>query len=960
MKYVETLLPGARCAFLPLLLMLLMPGITNAQPSTVAAARPNLIPSNVSLSSYSVRPGDTIVVSWRMTNAGNGPCPASFTGLYLTTSASVPPSTHFPDVTATTPSIPAGSFTNQSMTVTLPFNQPLGTFYLWVVADDVQNSTLNQISRADDAARSPALGVVNVVGRPNLVPLNVTLSSSFVLPGDQLTIVWTMTNSGNVMCPASLTGLHLGTSASAPPATAALDVLVSTPEIPAQSSIRQTNTVTIPANVSLGQYYIWVIADDTENSTLNQSSRADDAARSQVLSVVSVIPRPNLVPQNITLSTFSLRPGDQLRIAWSITNSGSGNCPASVTGLHLGTSSTAPPTSDALNIKVSTPEISAGASVRQTNTVTIPANTPLGTYYVWVVADDVTNSTLNQISRADDAARSAAVSLVQVVTRPNLVPQDVALSSYSVRPGAALTVAWTTTNSGNGNCPASVTGLHLGTSASVPATNDNLNVRVTTAEIGAGQSVRQTNSVTIPAGTPLGTYYLWVIADDSVDSTLNQTSRTDDATRSQALAVVNVVAQPNLAPHSIALSSEFVLPGDPVTVAWSLTNSGNVTCPASLTGFRLGTSATIRPTNNAVFFLEMPEIAAKSGLRRTNMITILAITPLGTHYLWIVADDVQNSTLNQSSRADDAVPSPALSVVAAIPRPNLVPTNITLSSSFARPGQQISVAWTMTNSGNGNCAASTTGLRLSPSANTPPATGIVNLSVPTPAINANSALRQTNNITIPANATVGTYYVWVVADDVANSTLNQTSRADDAARSSPLIVAVVTLNSPAAGATVAAPPTFAWTVTGPLSPRVYLATKAAPAPGVDTIVVLENSGTSPFTPTLTNWIATVNMLRVASNYYWTVGNADVAHPEIFADWRSFKTHPLVGNPVFLKPNRDFQFQITAAHLTNVAIQFSETLTNWNDLVTLPNTTGTVTYTDQTMESRSHRFFRLKP
>ena len=388
-----------------------------------AAGRPNLVTQNVALSAYSLRRSDSVLVSWTIRNTGTGPCAASFTGIYLTTSASLPPSSSAtPLWTLTTPEIAAGSAVNQAATITIPFDASFGTYYVWVVADDVDNSSLNQTTRTDDAARSPALAIANTVTRPNLIPQDVTVNATHARPGDPVTVVWNILNAGSVRCPASVTALRLGSSATAPPTSDLL--LIATPEVPAQSSIRLTNTVSIPANTAFGTYYVWVVVDADPGSTVNQLSKTDDAARSAALSVVAVIPRPNLVPQNITISTLQVRPGDQFTVVWTTTNSGNATCPASTTGLHLGTSATVPPATDGLNLKVATPQIPAGSFVRQTNTVTIPANTPLGNYYLWVISDDVPNSTLNQSSRADDAARSEAFSVVNVIRQPNLARVD--------------------------------------------------------------------------------------------------------------------------------------------------------------------------------------------------------------------------------------------------------------------------------------------------------------------------------------------------------------------------------------------------------------------------------------------------------------------------------------------------------------------------------------------------------
>ena len=394
-----------------------------------------------------------------------------------------------------------------------------------------------------------------------------------------------------------------------------------------------------------------------------------------------------------------------------------------------------------------------------------------------------------------------------------------------------------------------------------------------------------------------------------------------------------------------------------------MTNSGNANCPPSATGIRLSQSSTTKPTTDPLAIsIPTPEIKTNSALAQSHLVTIPANTAPGTYYLWVIADDVLNSTLNQSSRADDAKPSPSFQVVTVLPQPNLVPHNIVLSSSFVAPGAQLTVTWNVANTGNANCPASTTGVYLSQSATARPTAGAVKLSIPTPAINAGFFVRQTNTFTVPANTPVGTYYVWIVADDVTNSTLNQSSRDDDALRSDPITIANIALISPASSETVSAPPTFTWS--GTTTARVYLATKAAPILGVDNVFIFDNpTGTTAFRPSGSNWAAAVADLGLAENYYWTIGSANEPSPEVYAEWRPFKINPVAlgGTIVTAGANREFRLQIVAPHQSQVILQATDSLGgSWTDLPILQNSTGVVTYTDTTVDTRSARFFRVKP
>lgn len=117
-------------------------------------------------------------------------------------------------------------------------------------------------------------------------------------------------------------------------------------------------------------------------------------------------------------------------------------------------------------------------------------------------------------------------------------------------------------------------------------------------------------------------------------------------------------------------------------------------------------------------------------------------------------------------------------------KPDLVPSAITVSLASVQPGGSVNVSWRTTNSGNGNAAASTTGIRLlsaTTSGNGTAANNLVN--VHTGALAAGGVANQSQVITIPAGTVPGSYVVVVAVDNVATSTLGQSNIANDFARS---------------------------------------------------------------------------------------------------------------------------------------------------------------------------------
>ena len=119
----------------------------------------------------------------------------------------------------------------------------------------------------------------------------------------------------------------------------------------------------------------------------------------------------DLIPENMSLGSTSVTAGGSLPVSWIILNQGPGQASASTTELRITTSATSwgDPSNDVLAL--STPALAAGAS--DAESATIKAPTTPGTYYVWVVADNL--GTANQGSnQANDAKLAGAFTVADV------------------------------------------------------------------------------------------------------------------------------------------------------------------------------------------------------------------------------------------------------------------------------------------------------------------------------------------------------------------------------------------------------------------------------------------------------------------------------------------------------------------------------------------------------------------
>ena len=153
--------------------------------------------------------------------------------------------------------------------------------------------------------------------------------------------------------------------------------------------------------------------------------------------------------------------------------------------------------------------------------------------------------------------------------------------------------------------------------------------------------------------------------------------------------------------------------------------------------------------------------------------TLIAPTVPGKYYVWVIADDFGKVT-NQSDTSDDIQPSAMFTVAGATA--DLVPLDLTPSSTTVTAGASFTATWTLANVGNAAAnAASTTILRINQSQTT--AAPKINLAgVDTPALAAGNSVQQ--SATLAAPTTPGTYYLWAIADDFSQVT-NQTNMQND-------------------------------------------------------------------------------------------------------------------------------------------------------------------------------------
>jgi subtilase family serine protease len=219
--------------------------------------------------------------------------------------------------------------------------------------------------------------------------------------------------------------------------------------------------------------------------------------------------------------------GSSIVINDTTTNQGGGDAPSSVTAFYLSTSSAGGAGDVLLDGNRSVPPLAPATSSAGSTTVTIPAGTASGTFFIIARADD-----MNAVSETSETnnSRSRSISI-----GPDLSFTSLSLSPTIVKAGANLTVSDTVRNQGAGIAAASATRFYLSTNAGLDGSDVALMPSRAVPPLASGASSSGSTSITIPLDTSPGTYY--VIAQADGDGAVAESAETNNVSAVRSIQV---------------------------------------------------------------------------------------------------------------------------------------------------------------------------------------------------------------------------------------------------------------------------------------------------------------------------------------------------------------------------------------------------------------------------------------
>ncbi len=658
--------------------------------------------------------GQTIVMTDTTRNQGGGTAAPSLTRFYLSANGFWDPG-DLPLGGRNVPSLAGGLSSTGNTTVTIPVGTGTGLWYLIARADGEE--ILAETSENNNTyARSIQIG-------PDLIMASLSAPTS-AGAGQSISITETTRNQGGGEAGPSTTRLFLSTNGS----YGESDILIGTRSVPALSagaSSSGSTNVTIPADTAAGTWYIVAYADG-EGAVAETIENNNSSGR-------SILIGPDLTITSLSAPTTG-GAGQSIVLTDSTRNQGQGTTPLSMTQFYLSGNGIWD-AGDLLIGARSVPSLASGASSVGSTTVTIPAGTTTGLWYIIAKADGeevVTETSENN----NTYARSIQIG-------PDLYISALSAPT-SGGAGQNITITDTTRNQGGGTAEPSVTQLFLSPDGYWDAADVLLGDRSVPA-LAVGASNSGSLTVTIPAETSTGLWYLIAKADGT---DLVAESSESNNTYARSIRVGPDLTITSLSAPTVAGAGQVVLLTD------TTRNQGGGTATPTVTRLFLSNDGYWDASDLLIGSRNVPALAAGSSSSGSSSVTIPEGTPTGLYYFIAQADGEEtqletyetNNTYGRSVRIG----------------PDLTVASIAAPSSVLA-GQSLTVTESVRNQGGGAAAASVTQLFLSANS-TWDESDLPLGSRSVPALEAGATSSGSTSVAIPAGSTPGLWYIIVRAD----------------------------------------------------------------------------------------------------------------------------------------------------------------------------------------------------
>ena len=442
-----------------------------------------------------------------------------------------------------------------------------------------------------------------------------------ILGGAKFSVSDTAQNIGTGVAAASTTRYYLSPTASKSGARL-LSGTRAVPSLNPGATSSGTVTVTVYAGTAAGTYYLLACANDT--SVVKELSTTNDCTASANTTTIS---GADLTETTVSDPPATIGDGGSFSVSDTAQNIGNVTAAATTTRYYLSTT-TSRSGARLLTGSRAVPSLNPGDTSSGTATVTVPAGTAVGTYFLLACADDT--FVVPEISDSNNCKASAN----QVtVSGPDLTETAVSDPPAAVVAGSNFPITDTVQNIGSGAAGASTARYYLSTTASKSGAHLLIGNRAVPS-LGPGATSSGTTTVVVPAGTAAGTYFVLACADDTnVVPEINETNNCRTSVNNA------LVSGPDLAETGVSQPLATVADGSSFPVTDTVQNIGSVAAAASKTRYYLSSTKSKTGAHLLTGSRSVPSLAPGATSVGTVTVTVPAGLPSGTYFLLTCSDD---------------------------------------------------------------------------------------------------------------------------------------------------------------------------------------------------------------------------------------------------------------------------------------------------------------------------------
>lgn len=754
----------------------------------VQLALPDLSIRQIRLGADTVIAGYSVSVYNYLDNNGGSSNSSSRTAHYLSIDTLLDTSDVFLQ-DAFVSSMYANASTSTNTNVAIPGGTAPGNYY--IISETDYQEAVPESNEVNNTAFAP-LTILPIV--PDLMVATLSINTFSGMPNTSININNRLRNIGIMASPTAEVKYYLSTQSSYD-STA---ILIDSTMVPALNSFQDHTynfSYTLPANLTLGAYYIIAYIDPS--NTIAEFSETNNT-RFRGLTVVGTGP-PDLAIGTLQANATTAMPNGEVEFNIELQNLGQNTAGGQQLGYYWSTDTLYDNTDTYLGYDFISGIVPNGA-LTITENLRIPSVSVYGTYYILFFADHQA-----ALTEADETNNIAYFPLVvDTLYKPDLTITAYQASPDTIQVGSSISLSATVQNTSTSTVSSSR--LRYALSTDTILDNGDYSLRTShIASMGAFQTRSDSYTPVVPFSVPAGEYYVLFYTDPLYSITETNENNNGAYQSTKVVILGNSSFQPDLAIPNSSINKDTVEVGDWVTVTAELHNNTSRTATYHRVSYYWSVDSLWDSTD--VYLASRSINLLTSSYPRTEVqnLTIPIGAALGNYHILVVTDDLQQIAESDENNNIAAVP-----VVIAAPRPELTISSMVSTPSTLEAGTATTVYYNVRNTGiNTGVGGHYTGYYLSSdnvfdASDTYLGEGYIDT------VTINGSTGDTALLVIPPTTPLGNYYLIFYADHrqqqrEQDETNNTRARAITIQPANPNPYADFVVQSPAVNTTSIAP-----------------------------------------------------------------------------------------------------------------------------------------------------------